>query len=85
MDEEKNTTPSEVLEKIIALTFARHAGLPDDEFSEKMGISIEKGEEQAVREAKYNLMVACTKELFRARHTINIVGATMKLYAEKGE
>lgn len=87
MDEEKKTTtPSEVVDKIVALTYTRHAGLPYAEFAEKTGLDAEKEEAQAVREGKFKLLRAITKELFQTINKVNGIDEILKLYCdEKGE
>ena len=84
-DEEKKvetTTPSEILDKIIALTYTRHAGLPYKDFAEKTGLDPEKDEDIAVREAKFKMYRAITKQCFEVVNEINSITELLKLYCE---
>lgn len=84
-DEEKKvetTTPSEIVDKIIALTYTRHAGLPYEEFAEKTGLDKSKDEETAVREGKFKLIRALTKQCFEVINEINGIAQLLKLYCE---
>lgn len=78
----ETTTPSEILDKIIALTYTRHAGLPYKEFAEKTGLDAEKDEETAVREGKFKLIRALTKQCFEVINEINSITELLKLYCE---
>lgn len=84
-DEEKKvetTTPSEIIDKIIALTYTRHAGIPYKDFAEKTGLDPEKDEETAVREGKFKLLRALTKQCFELKNEIDSVTELLKLYCE---
>ena len=78
MEEIKTTPPTveqpddikhegqDLIDKIVALTFARHADLTDEEFLKAIGMSEKDGTvDEKVRSAKYNLIVAITKELLK--------------------
>ena len=84
MDEEKKTiTPTEIVDKIVALTYTRHAGLPYKEFAEKTGLDADKDEEQAVREGKFKMVRAITKSLFDTINKLNGIEQILKLYCDK--
>ncbi len=93
MQEEKTTAveqPDEVkhegqdlIDKIVALTFARHADLTDEEFLKAIGMDKKDGTvDEKVRSAKYNLIVAITKELLKSCDTVKRLTAIMKMMLE---
>ena len=82
----KRTTPSEIIDKIIALTYTRHAGLPYKDFAGKVGLDPEKEESVAVREGSFKLIRAITKSLFEVINEINGITQILTLYCDnKGE
>ena len=85
---------NQIMNMIIAKTYARHHGLDTEEYLEKIGFKDSgKTEEEAIRIGKLNLMVAMTNELLRARQAFKMVSALLKTYLvdeditkeEKGE
>lgn len=82
--EEKNSFKSdvnagEILDKIIALTFTRHANLSEEEFMEKIGVSDSRGEDVEVRNARYALISACTREILKTTDKIELLKQVIML------
>ena len=72
---------NQIMNMIIAKTYARHHGLDTEEYLEKIGFKdIGKTEEEAIRIGKLNLMVSMTNELLRARQGLKMVSALLKTY-----
>ena len=69
---------NEILDEIIAATLARDAGLSDEEYRAKLGIK--EGEE---KQAKFTLMVNCTKEVIKLNQKLQTLDETIKII--KGE
>lgn len=69
---------NEILDEIIAATLARDAGLSDEEYRAKLGIK--EGEE---KQAKFTLMVNCTKEVIKLHQKLQTLDETIKII--KGE
>ena len=69
---------NEILDEIIAATLARDAGLSDEEYRAKL--SIKEGEE---KQAKFTLMVNCTKEVIKLNQKVTTLEETIKII--KGE
>ena len=69
---------NEILDEIIAATLARDAGLSDEEYRAKLGIK--EGEE---KQAKFTLMVNCTKEVIKLHQKLKTLDETIKII--KGE
>lgn len=85
-EQKEQITPSEILDRIIALTYTRHAGLPYEEFAEKTGIDKEKPEDQAVREGKFKLLRAITRKGFDAINEIRGIREYLEAcFEEKGD
>lgn len=61
--EERHETASTILDKVCASTFTRHANLSEADFLKEIGRETDENEDVAVREARMNLMIACTKEV----------------------
>lgn len=83
-----------LMNMIIGKTFARHSKLTEEEFLKEIGFEDSgKTEEEAVRIAILNLLVATTNELLRAKDSFRLASSLMKLYLndegiveeEKGE
>lgn len=68
-----------ILDKIIAATFTRHAGLSEEEFLKELGIPDPQDEDSEVRKARFTLLLAITKEIFKARDRIKLMMHTLKL------
>lgn len=86
-EEKKTTTPTELIDKMAAATYARHAGLPYEEFAELAGLDKDKNEDQAVREGKFKLMRAITLKMFNCINAVNVMDKTLQtlLVDKKGE
>ena len=69
---------NEILDEIISATLARDAGLSDEEYRAKLGIK--EGEE---KQAKFTLMVNCTKEVIKLNQKLQTLDETIKII--KGE
>lgn len=64
---------------IIATTFARHSKLTEEEFLKEIGFEeTGKTEDEAVRIAMFNVLTATTNELLKAKNTIKMAHALMK-------
>lgn len=81
-----------LMNMIIAKTFARHTELTEEEYLKEIGFDGSgKTEDEAIRIATFNLLVETTNELLSARQSINQTIALMKLclmdegIEEKGE
>ena len=74
-----------LLDKMIALTFARHAELSEDEYLEKLGLAEqkEKGEEALVRNAKFAVLSAITREILAENEKMKLIDATFNLIFDK--
>lgn len=83
-EEKKTTTPTELIDKMAAATYARHAGLPYEEFAELAGLDKTKEESQAVREGKFKLMRAITLKMFNCINSVNVMDKTLQTLL-KGE
>lgn len=64
---------------IIAATFARHSKLTEQEFLKEIGFEkTGKTEAEAVRIAIFNVLTATTNELLQAKQSIKMAHALMK-------
>lgn len=64
---------------IIASTFARHSKLSEEEFLKEIGFEeTGKNEDEAVRVAMFNVLTALTNELLKARQSIKMAHSLMK-------
>lgn len=64
---------------IIASTFARHSKLSEEEFLKEIGFEkTGKTENEAVRVAMFNVLTALTNELLKARQSIKMAHSLMK-------
>ena len=77
-EEKKTTTPTEIVDKIAAATYARHAGLPYEEFADLVGLDKDKEEGLAVREGKFKLMRAITLKVFNCINAVNVIDKTIQ-------
>lgn len=70
-----------IMNMIIGKTFARHAQLTDEEYLKEIGFENSgKTEDEAIRIAILNVLVATTSELLRAKDSFKMASALMKLY-----
>ena len=84
MEEQKLTTPSEVVDKIIALTFTRHANCTEEEFIKALGIENSRGEDIEVIRSRFALISAITKEFLIMQNKIGLLTELFKII-EKGD
>ena len=77
----ENHDANAIMNMIIGKTFARHSKLSEEEFLKEIGFEDSgKSEDEAIRIAVFNLLVATTNELLRAKESIKMTNALMKLY-----
>jgi len=70
---------SSIIDKIIATTLTRHARLSEEAFLKELGIKEPKTEEIEVRNCKFALINAITKEILLANDKIKLIDQTFKL------
>ena len=64
---------------IIAATFARHSQLNEKDYLKEIGFEkTDKTEAEAIRISIFNVLVAATNELFRAKNSIKMAHGLMK-------
>lgn len=64
---------------IIAKTFARHSKMTEEEFLKDIGFENSgKNEEEAVRIAKFNVMVETMNQLLKAKQSIKMAHSLIK-------
>jgi len=83
----ENKTPKadEILNMIVAKTYARHSKLSEDEFLKEIGFEKSgKTEDEAIRIAIYNLLIETTRELFKAKTAFTYASSVLSLFL-KGE
>lgn len=69
-----------LLNMIIAKTYARHSQMTEAEFMADIGFADSgKTEAEAVRVAKFNVIVELTNQLFRAKNSIKMAHGIMKM------
>ena len=68
-----------LLNYIIGSTFARHSKLSEEEFLKEIGFENSgKTEDEAIRIAIFNVLVATTNELLKAKNSIKMAHSLMK-------
>lgn len=68
-----------LLNHIIGSTFARHSKLSEDEFLKEIGFENSgKTEDEAIRIGIFNVLVATTNELLRAKQSIKMASSLIK-------
>lgn len=70
----------ELIDKMVALTYARHAELDEKEFLKAFNFDENENEEEVVRLARYNLIVAISKEYLKAINTVQRLTAILKQF-----
>jgi len=70
---------SSIINKIIATTLTRHAKLTEEEFLKELKIENPKTENEEVRNCKFALMNAITREILLANDKIKLIDQTFKL------
>lgn len=68
---------NKLMEKIVSETYARHAGMTDEEYVKMLGFDCE--EEKAVNIALFNAMVELTKQFLIAKDGFLRAKETLKL------
>lgn len=89
----KDHEASNLVNYIIASTFARHSNLTEEEFLKEIGFENSgKNEEEAIRVAIFNVLVETTGELLKAKQSIKMAHGLLKtclveksIVEEKGE
>lgn len=72
-------TADNLLNYIIGSTFARHSNLSEEEFLKEIGFENSgKTEDEAIRIAMFNVLVATTNELLKAKNSIKMAHSLMK-------
>ena len=80
-EEIKSAKHHNLMNLIVAETFSRHSKLNEEEFLEKIGFKdAEKTEDEAVRIAKFNLLIEITKKFLSIEEKVNFVTGIMKTY-----
>ena len=87
-EEKKKKTAEETAENheadnlvnyIIGSTFSRHSNLSEEEFLKEIGFENSgKTEDEAIRIAVFNVLVATTNELLKAKQSIKMAHSLMK-------
>lgn len=70
---------SDMINKMIALTLTRHAKLTEEEFLKELKIENPKNEKETVRNCKFALLNAITREILYANDKIKLIDQTFKL------
>lgn len=76
---QKQVNADGILDKIIALTFTRHANLSESEFLQKLGLKEPKDEDTEVRNARFALISACMREMLRAVDKLKLITQVVML------
>ena len=77
----KEKTGDNLMNFIIAKTFARHAGMSEEEYLKDICFDQSgKTEDEAVRIAFLNVLVETTKQLIQAKQSFKNASALMKTY-----
>lgn len=80
-EETKAQRHQNLMNTIIAETFSRHSKLDESEFLEKIGFKdTGKTEDEAIRIAKYNVLVQITKTILSIEQKMNIINAILRRY-----
>ena len=75
----ENHEADNLLNYIIGSTFARHSKLNEEEFLKEIGFENSgKNEDEAIRIAMFNVLVATTNELIKAKQSIKMAHSLMK-------
>ena len=76
---------NDILNMIVAKTYARHSKLSESEFLKEIGFENSgKTEDEAIRIAIYNLLIETTRELFKAKTAFTYASSVLSLFL-KGE
>lgn len=75
----ENHEADNLVNYIIGSTFSRHSQLSEDEFLKEIGFENSgKTEDEAIRIAVFNVLVATTNELLKAKQSIKMAHSLMK-------
>ena len=75
----ENHEADNLVNYIIGSTFSRHSNLSEDEFLKEIGFENSgKTEDEALRIAVFNVLVATTNELLKAKQSIKMAHSLMK-------
>lgn len=70
-----------ILNLIIAKTYARHSKLSEEEFLKEIGFENSgKSEDEAIRVATYNLLIETTNQLIQTKSRIKFANELLKTY-----
>lgn len=75
----ENHEADNLVNYIIGSTFSRHSQLSEEEFLKEIGFENSgKTEDEAIRIAVFNVLVATTNELLKAKQSIKMAHSLMK-------
>jgi hypothetical protein len=75
----ENHEADNLVNYIIGSTFSRHSNLSEEEFLKEIGFENSgKTEDEAIRIAVFNVLVATTNELLKAKQSIKMAHSLMK-------
>lgn len=75
----ENHEADNLVNYIIGSTFSRHSNLSEEEFLKEIGFEKSgKTEDEAIRIAVFNVLVATTNELLKAKQSIKMAHSLMK-------
>ena len=76
-------TGKNLLDFIIAKTFARHAEMSEEEFLKDIGYeNAGKTEDEAIFISIMNLLIETTSQMISAKNTLKMIQSALKLYLE---
>lgn len=69
-----------ILDQMVALTLSRHANFSDEEFAKAMNLAemYSENEDGAVREARFKLYIAITREMLSQINAVKRLNAILK-------
>ena len=76
-----NENNRNLLNAIIAETFARHTDLSTEEYLKMLGFADSgKTEAEAIRISMFNVLLESTKEFLQAQNTLKLINGLLKTY-----
>ena len=79
MGKEEKISATELLNSMVDLTLTRHCKTQEEEFLKEIGFENSgKTEDEAIRIAMFNVLVATTNELIKAKQSIKMAHSLMK-------
>lgn len=82
MEKENDTSKffgNNLMNLIIAETFARHSKLTEEEYLKRLGLDKSgKPEEDALRIAKFNVMIEITRTIFELKEKLRLANQVLK-------